>query len=264
MPRVDAYLALIDDPERPPLDLEHPQDAPLLSLLIALAHSDGEIRDEELALIERICPHRAGPELRAWVEAQGDAALDLRTLANAFPDPVDRWNLVRLATRMMCIDGDIAPEEKEVLADLAAALGLDPGAPDRAVREVVAHGGAVSAERLRSSLRNMLWRRARPTADPPSGPVAAAAPSCTTPIATVLLDGEAVAAVYLEGLAAQFESGVHFVPWDAIRTYTRVPVPGASFHLKTDDLHLKMSEPRMRDIGALLDYVFGRERIPDA
>ncbi|MCA9571112.1 MAG: hypothetical protein KC656_24905 [Myxococcales bacterium] len=83
-------------------------------------------------------------------------------------------------------------------------------------------------------------------------------------MATVLLGGAEVAALYVEGLAAAFESGPDFVAWPAIRTYTRVPVPGASFHLKTADRHLKMNDPRMRDIGALLDYVYGREALPEA
>lgn len=264
MSRVTELIALIEDPDREAVEDRHPLDAALLELLVFLAYSDGVLDPDELALIGRMRPDLEPAEVRRWVDEQADITFDSSAMAEALPDPVERWSVMRLATRMMCIDGDIAEEELSVLADLADALQMDPAAPSRAVREVVAAGGPVSQDRLLSSLRNMFWRSTRPTRDEPEGALAEVAPEDGEHVATVTLEGEEVAALYVEGLAAAFASGARFVPWAEIRTYTRVPVPGASFHLHTDTVHLKMGDPRMRDIGALLDYVYGREVLPDA
>lgn len=264
MSRVAEFIALIDDPERESLTPGHVLDEPLLVLMVFLAYSDGVLDPDELALIGRMRPDLEAAALRRWVEEQADITFDSSALAAQISEPVERWGAMRLATRMVCMDGDIAAEELSVLADLARAFELDEGAPQRAARDVVAAGGPVSQDRLMSSLRNMLWRQTRPTRNPPGGGLREAAPADAEHVATIELGDDEVAALYVEGLAAAFTCGPRFVRWTDIRTYTRVPVPGASFHLKTADLHLKMADPRMRDIGALLDYVYGRERLPDA
>lgn len=263
MSRVAELIALIEDPEREARGT-HPQDRPLLELLVFLAYSDGILAPDELALIGRMRPDLDEQAVRHWVDEQADITFDSDGMAAAFPDPVERWGIMRLATRMMCIDGDIAEEELTVLTVLARVLGMDEQAPRRAVREVVADGGPVSESRLMSSLRNMLWRKTRPHRDEPDGVLGGVAPDDAGHVATIVLGDEEVAALYVEGLSAAFSSGPRFVRWTDIRSYTRVPVPGASFHLHTDALHLKMADPRMRDIGALLDYVYGRETLPDA
>jgi hypothetical protein len=264
MSRVADYIALIDDPEAPPLEPGHPLDEPLLVLMVFLAYCDGVLDPDELALIERMRPDLDPEGVRAWVEQQADITFDSAALAAEITSPVERWGALRLATRMVCMDGDVHDDELSVLVDLAAAFGMDDQAPNRAVRDVVATGGPVSEDRLMSSLRNMLWRKAVPSREEPEAELADAAPADGEHVATITLAGAEVAALYVEGLAAAFEGGPRFVRWPDIRTYTRVPVPGASFHLKTADEHLKMADPRMRDIGALLDYVYGRERLPDA
>ena len=64
-------------------------------------------------------------------------------------------------------------------------------------------------------------------------------------------------ALYMNGLLARFDDGPAFVAFDQITTYTRVPVPGAGFHLRTVTAeHHSISDHRMRDLGALLDYLF--------
>lgn len=264
MSRVADYIALIEDPEAPPLSVGHPLDEALLTLMVFLAYSDGVLHVDELALLARMRPDLTIDGVRRWVDQQADITFDSAGLAADLPGPVERWQAMRLATRMVCMDGDVAEEELMVLSDLARAFGLDAHAPQRAVREVVANGGPISEDRLRSSLRNMLWRQTLPTREEPEADLAGTAPSDAEHIATVLLGDDEVAALYLEGLAVMAEAGARFVAWPAIRTYTRVPVPGASFHLHTEHEHLKMSDPRMRDIGALLDYIYGREALPEA
>ncbi|MEZ4319816.1 MAG: TerB family tellurite resistance protein [Myxococcota bacterium] len=264
MSRVAEYLALVDEPERPALEGSHPHDEPLLSLLVHLAYSDGIVQDDELALLSRIRPDLDVAGVMDWAAGIAERTFDSRLLAAAIVDASDRWETMQLATRMVCMDGDVADEELGILRDLTEVFGLDDGAPERAVAEVVAQGGPIARARVSASLRNMMWDRAEPTRDEPEHDLAGVAPEEASHVCTMLIEDEEVAALYFEGIAAVFETGARFVRWTEITTYTRVPVPGASFHLRTASQHLKMSDPRMRDVGRLLDYIYGREALPDA
>ena len=264
MSRVAEYLALIEQPGHPPIRGEHPHDAPLLSLLVHLAYSDGIVQDDELALLSRIRPDLDVAGVMEWAAGVAGQSFDPRKMAAAIPDSSERWTTLQLATRMVCMDGDVAIEEMGILRDLAEVFDLDEAAPDRAVREVVAPGGAIARERVSASLRNMMWDRIHPTRDEPESDLLQVEPADATHVCTMTMDDEEVAALYFEGLLARFEAGPRFVRWTDIVSYTRVPVPGASFHLHTEQLHLKMSDPRMRDVGRLLDFIYGREALPDA
>ncbi|MCB9676773.1 MAG: TerB family tellurite resistance protein [Alphaproteobacteria bacterium] len=264
MSRVAEYLELVDEPERGALDGTHPHDEPLLALLVQMAYSDGIVQDDELALLSRIRPDLDVAGVMEWAAGVAERTFDPRVLAAAITSPADRWTTLRLATRMVCMDGDVADEEVGILRDLAEVFDLDDEAPDRAVAEVVAQGGPIARERVSASLRNMMWDRVEPTRDEPEVELEGVAPEDATHVCTMKIEDEEVAALYFEGLLALFEGGPKFVRWDEIRTYTRVPVPGASFHLHTNRDHLKMSDPRMRDVGRLLDYIYGREALPDA
>jgi hypothetical protein len=264
MSRVAEYLALIEQPDHPPLRGDHPHDGPLLSLLVHLAYSDGIVQDDELALLSRIRPDLDVAGVMEWAAGVAEQSFDPRLLAAAIPGVDDRWVTLQLATRMVCMDGDVAIEEMGILRDLAECFSLEASAPDDAVAEVVAQGGPIARDRVSASLRNMMWDRIEPTRDEPESDLRDVEPADATHVCTMIMDGEEVAALYFEGLLARFEAGPRFVHWTDIVTYTRVPVPGASFHLHTAGQHLKMNDPRMRDVGRLLDYIYGREALPDA
>lgn len=262
--RAAELLALIDDPSRPALAAGGDVDGPLMAMLVHLAYSDGVVQDDELALMARIRPDLDVAGVMAWASQVAQRTFDAHQVAAVVTEPAERWTALRLATRMVCMDGDIADEELFVLRDLAEVFGLPADAPERAVSEVVARGGPIARERIAAAVRNMLWKRITPTRDEPEGPLASVIPSTVTHVCTMTVDDEEVAALCYEGLAAMFERGPHFIRWTEIRSYTRVPVPGASFHLRTANQHLKMSDPRLRDVGSLLDYIFGREPVPEA
>lgn len=263
MTEIDELLRLIDEPDyvcsRPPVS----EDDPLLGMLVQLAFSDGVLQDDELALLERLRPDLDAQGVREWLARFDHPTFDARHVA-AVVDADAAWKVMQIATRMVCMDGDVAEEELQILQDLAEALRLDERAPQRAVDEVVATGGSLPEERVLASLRNMLWERLEPSRDEPAGPLREVVPKSAEHVATMSMGDEEIAALYLDGLAAMFEEGPRFVYFADIRTYTRVPVPGASFHVHTDAAHLKMSDPRMRDLGELLDYLYGRDPIPDA
>jgi len=264
MSRVAEFLVLVDEPERPALAGEHPHDGPLLSLLVHIAYSDGIVQDDELALLSRIRPDLDVAGVMEWAAGIAEQSFSANLLAAAITDRTDRWQTMQLATRMVCMDGDVADEEVGILRDLAEVFGMDEQAHERAVAEVVAEGGPIARERVSASLRNMMWDRTQPTRDEPEGELAGVEPEDGTHVCTMFIDDEEVAALYFEGISAVFEAGPRFVRWTDILTYTRVPVPGASFHLHTANVHLKMNDPRMRDVGRLLDFIYGREELPDA
>lgn len=262
--RPAQLLALIDDPSHPPLGGSSPLDGALLGMLVHLAYSDGIVQDDELALMSRLRPDLDVAGVLAWAASVAQRTFDANQVAAVVRDPADRWATLRLATRMVCMDGEIAEEEAAVLRDLAEVFELPADAPDRAVREVVAKGGAFDRERVATAVRNMLWDRITPTRDEPEGPLASVIPPSATFVCTMSVDDDEVAVLCFEGIAAAFDRGPAFVRWTEIRSYTRVPVPGASFHLRTTTQHYKMGDPRMRDVGRLLDFIFGREAVPEA
>lgn len=262
MSRVRAYLALVDDPERPPLEPD-PADAPLFSLLAHLAAQDGSVVGDELALLKRVRPGESASELSAWASSLAARPLDWEGLARLGATDEVRWDLLRLAARMVCLDGELADSEMGVLRELCRRLGLPQTAPQAALDEVVARGGSVDEAMVRDALRHMWWDVLVPSRDPLESDLEAVVPPTARAICSIRLDEAEVAGLFAEGLAARFDGGRAFVRWDEIRSYTRVPVPGAAFHLRTrDGRDHAMSDPRLRDVGALLDLAHGRKPIP--
>jgi len=261
MARVDEYLELIDDPSHPPLERPHPDDEVLLGLLVHLAFSDGIVQGDEFALLKRVRPDLDDSELMMWAMELAPRGMSPEALREVLPDPDARWAGLRLAARMVCLDGDVADEEVTELQRLTEILGLAADAPGRAVDEIVAR---VEAEpgAVTDALRNMFWDTLLPDRDELSSDLAEVVPDGVDPVCRVLLHDETeVAGIFAEGLAARFDDGPAFVRWDAIERYTRVPVPGAAFHLHTSEEDHSMSDPRLRDVGALLDVVYGRRPV---
>jgi hypothetical protein len=273
MSRVHAYLRLIDDPAStllPASAAELGDDRALLALLVHLAFADGIVEGDEFALLQRVRPELSPTDLMAWtMEASGEP-MDWDALDTALPEAEDRWAGLRFAARMVCLDGSVTGEELESLREVARYLGLDERSVRRAVDEVVASVEAASPEALAEALRNMLWDDLVPDRDDPESELAAVLPTDGDFLCRVLVHGEdgaddeEMGAVLREGLALRFDDGPAFIPWSSIQRYTRVPVPGAAFHLHTDDGHRAVSDPRLRDLGKLLDVIYGRHPVERA
>lgn len=260
MSRVSDYLALIDDPARTSLVPGHASDAALHHLLVELAFSDGVVQGDEFALLQRVRPDLDPAALMQWAMELSEQTLTDDRLRWLVAQGEDGMDVLRFAARMVCLDGDVAHEERARLGRIASVVGLDAAAPERAIAEVVARGGHVPRARVLDALRNMLWRVLRPRrGDPERTELVAAAPRAFEAVCTLEVDGVEAAALYDSGLLALFEGGAAFVPFETIATYTRVPVPGAGFHLRTrDGIHHAMTDPRLADLGALLDYLYAR------
>ena len=165
------------------------------------------------------------------------------------------------------MDGDLAEAELGRLGELAAALGLRSGddAVQRAIDEVFARGCPASPEQVRRALAGMSWGALAPVDGPLLGEIAAVARQggVEGALGVLELDHHQMAAVFADGLAVRFDDGPAFVRWTDVERYTRVPVAGAAFHLRTrDGRDHAVSDPRLRDVGALVDLVFGRQPAP--
>lgn len=263
MARIAAYLARIDDPSTSPLVGEHPADVPLLRLLAYLALADGVVQDDERALLRLFGPEGDDAALDAWARSLVATPFVVGDLLAVCATPQDRWDSLRFAARMVCLDGEIADEERTALRELADALQLPERATEATIAEVVAPAGAVPAATFARSLQNMLWRHLVPTRDDLEGELAAFVPADATLVCTLELGDAPIGGLFVEGLLARFDGGPAFLRWAEIATYTRVPVPGAGFHLRTvDGRHLACSESKLRDLGGLLDFLYGRIAIP--
>lgn len=263
MSRIDQYLKLVDDAKAPPLPTGDPADDALLPLLVHLANEDGELRTDELALLRRVRPGLDDDGLRRWVGEVAARPLDLDAIRAVAPTSDDRWNVLRLAARMVVLDGEIGSEELGRLEEIARRLELAPTAPRAVIDEVVARGGPVPERQVRDALRNMFWDVLVPSRDDLGSALAAVVPAHTEHVCSIRLGDDEVAGLFVQGLAGRFDDGPAFVRWVDIVAYTRVPVPGAAFHLRTmDGVARAMSDPRLRDVGALLDFIYGRTPVP--
>ncbi len=263
MARVDEFLALVDDPAHPPLEPGHPADGPLLSLLVHLAFSDGVVQGDEFALLQRVRPDLDPSALMGWANEVATQDLDLDAVVATATDEPSRWNTLRFAARMVVLDGDLAEEEISSLQDIAERLQLPRHSGRKVVSEVVARGGPVDEDQVRDSLRHMFWDVLIPSRDELESDLVGVVPEGVEHVCSIALDDEEVAGLFVEGLAGRFDNGPAFVRWEQITGYTRVPVPGAAFHLRTRDARdLSMSDPRLRDVGALLDFIYGRKPVP--
>jgi hypothetical protein len=262
MSRPRALLDAIDRPDLPPPEPK-PEDAPLWSLLVHLAADDGSVGMDEFGFLARLRPDLDDAGLFAWANPISEAPIDWPGLARFRGEGA--FDVMRLAARMVALDGEIDAVELGILDELARVLALGAGAPRASLDEVVARGGGVQLEQVKDALRNMWWDVLLPSRDPLESDLDQVVPPGSTLICSIRLGNEEVAGLHAEGLAARFDGGPAWVAWDQIASYTRVPVPGASFHLRTrpqegapEGVDHAMVDPRLRDVGALLDLVHGR------
>jgi uncharacterized tellurite resistance protein B-like protein len=256
MARVDELLAAIDDPSVT-LPTAGADDDPLLSLLVHLAFSDEVLQEDELALLERLRPGLDVNELLEWAMEIHGEDLDMQALADSLPTEEERWSALRLSARMICMDGDLDSLELRDLERLASAFGLTGEAVRVVVKEVVAEAGAPDLNHLLQSLSSMYWETLVPRHGEPDGELAQVVPGGAEAICTMLYEDVEVAGLFYEGLATHFECGPTFVSWEDVERYTRVPVPGAALHLRmADGTSLSVGDPRLRDLGQLLDRIY--------
>lgn len=242
----------------PPLDPSKPADAALLSLLAHIAFADGTVDDDELAFLARVLPGRQPEALRTWARQAGGRPLNFDGIALALPTGEERWRALRFTVRMAWKDGSLAPEERDLLEDLCAALEMPEGALERVLAEVSGRGGAtIDPDRILQAFQAMRWDAVDWAKGPVSGPLHKLAPLGAVGVVRVGLDGIEVLGLYREGIVASFREGDAFLAWRDIVTFTRFATLGSSVELHTEDgRRYTLLDFRLSGIGALLDRLF--------
>lgn len=262
MSRVDDYLELVDNPSRRALDPGHSADNALLALLVHVAFSDAKVEKNELAFLAKALPGRTDAELLSWVEREAGNQLNWEALKDALPTIEERLKGLRFACRMAWKDGTIQPEEQVLLDEMASQLDLGPSAVSRVLFEMQGYAkGTVSMDKLVDSIQGLQWDTVQVAGGELESDLRHVVPEGLELVARFGVEQVEVAAVFEEGLAANFLEGSNFVAWSELVAYTRVSTLGASLQLHTESGRTwTLVDTRMRGLSLLLDRLFGQKR----
>ncbi len=262
MPRVHDNLELKAGSA---LDPRRPSDEALLTLLVSMAFSDGDVHPDELAFLAKLRPDL--PDLasvQAWARSAA-RPLDVAELTRAIADPDDQWKALRFAARMAWKDGRLAVEERQELQVLARVLALPDGAVDRVLREMQPDDGhRFTADRILRTLMDVHWDAVQLASGAlVSDDLRAAMPSMAEVVARVGLEKVEVMALCTEGIVARFQEGPAFVRWSDLVTYTRARGIGEALKLHTEDgRQFTLVDQRLSGIATLFDRLLSEDERP--
>jgi uncharacterized membrane protein YebE (DUF533 family) len=116
-------IRVLDDPDLPGITEQDAQSELLLTLVAHLFFADGRLERGEIELVQRLIP----PSLDAssYIEELTKRPLDLARIAEEFPDPQDRDDVVTLAEHAVWGDDDVDSREWDLVDQLVEALGVD-------------------------------------------------------------------------------------------------------------------------------------------
>ncbi len=260
MSRVDDALQQLQTSAGSAIRLgNHPTDDALVKLLVHMALSDGVLDDAELRMLRRIMPEFSDDEIRAWIDQELAAGLDLPAIAKVLDTDDRRWITLRFAARMAWRDEELADEEHDFLAHLATALELPEGALDRVLREMT----GPPAERLEptylaSILSMMPWGAADfAEGDVQSTDLIPHVPPGAEPVARIGVDQSEVIGIYDRGIVARFGEGSAFLHWNRIVSCARGSGLESSVRIHTDDGRIwSLVDARLSGIGLFFDRLF--------
>ncbi len=262
MSRVEEYFRLLRNRSRSRITPGEPDDDALLALLVHMAFSDGDVHDQELAFLHRMLPGRDPEALRTWVRDVTSVPLPFEAIASALPSPDDRWKGLRFAARMAWSDGEVHPNERSLLDQLAVALELPDGAVERVLREMT-HGRMerVSSDRLVSALESMGWGAVQFAGGQLCSPdLVGLVPEGATIVRRVGVDAVELMGIYEEGLVARFQEGAAFLHWRDIVAWTMGHGVGDGLSLHTEEGRVfTLVDRRASGVRALLDRILNHE-----
>ena len=120
--RPREFLDVLENPDLPPCMAAGEQAESLRVLLVHFLFADLNLDKRELRLLERVLPHA---DIREYVKTHATRKLDLDRLAELFPDPADRADIVKLAEHAVWGDETLARRERDLLDRLVERLGLN-------------------------------------------------------------------------------------------------------------------------------------------
>jgi hypothetical protein len=125
--RPREFLDALENAALPPCDAPGEQAELLRSLLVHVFFADLELDRRELTMLERVLPK---VNAREYVKSLAARRLDLDRLAELFPDPADRDDIVRLAEHAAWGNEKLERREWSLIERLKEKLGLlRDGAP---------------------------------------------------------------------------------------------------------------------------------------
>lgn len=115
------FLDALDDPDAPKCDATGERADILRTLLVHLFFVDLDLDQGELNILGRVLPDVS---IREYIQSAAARRLDLDRLAQLFPDPVDRDDIVTLAEHAVWGDNRVKPEELDLVDRLVETLGV--------------------------------------------------------------------------------------------------------------------------------------------
>jgi hypothetical protein len=115
------FLDALDNPDAPKCSVTGEHAEMLRTLLVHLFFVDLDLDQGELTLLGRVLPD---VNIRQYIQAAATRRLDLERLAQLFPDPVDRDDIITLAEHAVWGDNRVKPEEWDLVDLLVEKLGV--------------------------------------------------------------------------------------------------------------------------------------------
>lgn len=115
-------IKLLENPQAPKkVERDEPTEL-LLTMLVHLFVADRRLDDREITLLSRILPE--GEDARGYIDELSKRTLDLDRLAQLFPNPKDRDDIVTLAEHGVWGDDEVDPREWDIVDRLVEKLGV--------------------------------------------------------------------------------------------------------------------------------------------
>lgn len=115
------FLHVLDDTTAPPLSAQGEEAELLRTLIVHLFYADNRVDQGEIALLQRLLPD--GDAHRYVAEAR-KRKLDLDRIAQLFPDPRDRDDIITLAEHAVWGDNQVDSSEWDIVDQLVEKLGV--------------------------------------------------------------------------------------------------------------------------------------------
>ena len=239
----------------------------LLALLAYMASSDGQVHPHELDFLERILPGRSRDDLAEWAKGHGSAgALDVDYVVRSITQPDEQWKCLRFAARMAWKDGEVADDERELLAGLARGFGLPQGAAQRVLRETAPRSASSLEPRLvLAAVQAPRWEAVQLAGGQlVSEDLCAVLPPEAEVVARVGVDRVEVMALTTTGVVGRFAEGPAFIPWDDLVSYSRSFALGATLQLHTEaGRSYTIVDSRLGGLALVLDRIMGDGSPPE-
>lgn len=116
------FIEVLENPAAPPCAAKGERAEILRQMLIHLFFVDLDLDREELSLLKRVLPEDVN--LREYIEQAALRRLDLDRLAELFPDPTDRDDIITLAEHAVWGDNQVKHGEWDLMEQLVEKLGV--------------------------------------------------------------------------------------------------------------------------------------------